>query len=397
MLRSLQIPGFLWMTFSAVLVSAPMANAQPAPSPQPAPVKTAEQQYKNIKVLTGLRADQINITMHGISAELGVECVHCHVWEEWDKDVKPRKEVARRMITMVRDMNKTYFGGANVVTCYTCHRGNPRPVGTATLPDTLGLRGLTEAAPPLPVEEKPRTRPSYPSAEAIISKYVEALGGEAAIRNVTSRVIRARRDLPTAPAGLTPVLADVEIYQQAPNLNIMISKAEKFTLSEGFDGEVAWTRSATGVLNNLPEPEQQRAKRRSDFYESLNLAKNYDRMQVAGIEKVNGHDAYVVIATPRGDTAERLYFDVNTGLLLRRWWSLPTLLSAYPYQIDFDDYRKTKSGVLVPFVTRMLPAGPRLEAVSTSTLQIIEVRDNVPIEAGKFARPESKAPSSPGQ
>ena len=360
-------------------------------------MKTAEQQYKNIKALTGLRADQILLTMHGISGELGVECVHCHIWEEWDKDVKPPKEVARRMITMVRELNKTYFAGANVVTCYSCHRGNPRPVGTAILPDTAGLRGLTEAAPPLPVEEKPRTRPSYPSPEAIISKYVEALGGESAIRSVTSRVIRAKRDLPTAAGGLIPVLADVEIYQQAPNLNVMISKAEKFTLTEGFDGEAAWAQNAAGVVNNLPEPEQQRAKRRSDFYESLNLAKNYDRMQVAGVEKVNGHEAYVLVATPRGDTAERLYFDVTTGLLLRRWWSLPTVLSIYPYQVDFDDYRKTNSGVLVPFVTRMIPGAPRQESVSNSTLQVIEVRDNVPIEAGKFARPASKAPPGPGR
>ena len=385
------------MTFGAMLVCAGIASGQTTQPTQPAPVKTAEQQYKNIKVLTGLRADLINLTMHGITAELGVECVHCHIWEEWDKDVKPTKEIARRMITMVREMNKTYFAGANVVTCYTCHRGNEHPVGTAILPDTAGLRGMTEAAPPLPVEEKPRKRPSYPSPEAIISKYVEALGGESALRSVTSRVIQAKRDLPTGAGGLIPVLADIEIYQQAPNLKVMISKAEKFTLSEGFDGVAAWAQNAAGVVNNLPEPEQQRTKRRSDLYESLNLAKNYDRMQVAGIEKVNGHDAYVVVATPRGDTAERLYFDVKTGLLLRRWWTLPTVLSVYPYQVDFDDYHRTNSGVFVPFIARMIPGAPRQEAVANSTLQVIEVRDNVAIDAGKFARPAAKTLAGPGR
>lgn len=395
-------PTFLPLRFAGVILGAVLATAglaagQPSPPAQPATVKTAEQQYKNIKALTGLRADQILLTMHGISGELGVECVHCHIWEEWDKDVKAPKEVARRMITMVRELNKTYFAGANVVTCYTCHRGNARPVGTAILPDTVGLRGLTETAPPLPVEEKPKTRPSYPSPEEIISKYVRALGGETAIRSVTSRLIRAKRDLPTAAGGLIPVLANVEIYQQAPNLNVMISKAEKFTLAEGFDGEVAWTQNIAGVVNNLPEPDQQRTKRRGDFYESLNLAKNYDRILVTGIDKVNGHDAYVVVATPRGDTVERLYFDVNTGLLLRRWWTLPTVLSAYPYQMDFDDYRKTNSGVLVPFITRMVPGAPRQESVSNSTLQVIEVKDNVPIEAGRFARPVSKSPTGSGR
>ena len=46
---------------------------------QPATVKTAEQQYKNIQVLKGMPVDQFNMSMHAISAELGVECGYCHV------------------------------------------------------------------------------------------------------------------------------------------------------------------------------------------------------------------------------------------------------------------------------------------------------------------------------
>src|SRR5579864_3341862 len=107
--------------------------------PQQNAVRSAEQQFKNIKALTGTRADQLNVTMHGIAGALGVDCVHCHVWDQWELDVKPTKEVARRMITMVRQVNKEYFGGAQVVTCYTCHRGSPRPLSTALLPDTIGL------------------------------------------------------------------------------------------------------------------------------------------------------------------------------------------------------------------------------------------------------------------
>ena len=379
---------------SGIAIASLMAFGQQQPAP---PFRTAEQQFKNIKVLTGLRADQMNLTMHGITAELGTECVLCHIWEEWDKDVKPTKEIARRMITMVRDMNRTYFGGNNVVTCYTCHQGHEHPVAVALLSDPTSMRAINEAAPPLPVEEKPKIRPSYPSVDSILAKYVQALGGESALRNVTSRVIHARRDLPTAAGGLIPVLTDVEIYQQAPNLNVMISKAEKFTVAEGFDGASAWTQSAAGVASNLPEPDQQRARRRADFHESLNLAKNYERMQVTGIEKVNGHDAYVLSATPHGDTAERLYFDINTGLLLRRWWTLPTMLSVYPYQMDFDDYRKTNSGVLVPFVIRIVPGSPRVESITNSTLQVIDVQDNVPIDRARFERPAAKPASEPSR
>lgn len=360
-------------------------------------VRTAEQQFKNIKALTGTRADQLNVTMHGIAGALGVDCVHCHVWDQWDLDVKPAKEVARRMITMVRQVNKEYFGGAQVVTCYTCHRGSPHPLGTAVLPDTIGLRGISEPAPPLPTVEVVKEPPSFPSPESILAKYVQVVGGEQAIRKITSRVTIAKRDYPAGPAGLAPVTAEVEIYEQAPNFTATISKAEKFTVSEGYDGEAAWSQNVAGVVSNLPEPDQQRAKRSADFYESLDLAKSYERMEVSSIEKVNGREAYVLIGYPHDDSPEKLFFDIKTGLLLRRSAILPGPLLAYPYEIDYDDYRKTDSGVMFPFVIRTVPAYPRAEAVTNSTLQALEVKENVAIDANRFTRPASKSPAAPGR
>jgi hypothetical protein len=191
---------------------------------------------------------------------------------------------------------------------------------------------------------------------------------------------------------LEPVLANVEIYQQAPNLTVMISKAEKFTVSEGYDGQAAWAQNMNGGVNNLPEPDQQRAKRTADFYESLDLAKNYERMEVSGIDKVNGKEAFVVVAYPQNDTPERLYFDTKTGFLLRRLTFLPSSLGDFPYAVDYDDYKKT-GGVMFPFVIRTTPSSPRNEAATNSTLQILQVRENVPIDPGKFTKPAPKAPA----
>lgn len=391
MVSVLTVGGSFGLALAAVVLAFGQQQAQ-APAGQ---VRMAEQQYKNIKVLNGTPANQLNLAMHGIAGSLGVDCVHCHTWEQFDKDGKPAKEVARRMITMVREMNDKFFGGAQMVTCYTCHRGSTRPVSTRIIADTLSMRGISQPPPPLPVEEVVKEPPTYPSPDAILAKYVQALGGEAAIRKVTSRTITAKRDYPFGAAGLTPVPATVEIYQQAPNLTVMISKAEKFTVSEGYDGQAAWAQGMNGNVNNVPEPDQQRAKRTSDFYESLDMAKNYSRFEVTGIEKINGRDAYEMVAYPQGDTPERLYFEVKTGLLLRRLTYLPTSLGNFPYAVDYDDYRKT-GGVMFPFIIRQSPSTPRNEASTVSTLQILQVRDNQPIDASKFTRPPSKAPAGGG-
>ena len=97
-----------------------------------------------------------------------------------------------------------------------------------------------------------------------------------------------------------------------------------------------------------------RAARAADFYEPLNLKREYPQLTVRGIEKVNGRDAYLVVGVPQGEKPESLYFDTQTGLLLRKQTVLPTPIGDSPFQMDFDDYRDTGSGVKVPFLIRVI-------------------------------------------
>ncbi|MEW6735479.1 MAG: c-type cytochrome [Acidobacteriota bacterium] len=88
-----------------------------------------EKAYKNIQVLKGLPSDQLMVVMKSFTESLGVSCTHCHVSmsvDEADKDDKPAKQTARKMLTMVREINKGY-PTAGQVTCFTCHRGSVKP------------------------------------------------------------------------------------------------------------------------------------------------------------------------------------------------------------------------------------------------------------------------------
>ena len=86
--------------------------------------KTAEQVYKNIKVLNGIPADQVTPTMRLIARSLGVTCEFCHDAMDRSKDGLEAKETARKMIKMVRDINTNSFGGRPQVACNTCHNGH---------------------------------------------------------------------------------------------------------------------------------------------------------------------------------------------------------------------------------------------------------------------------------
>jgi hypothetical protein len=361
---------------AGVLVIAALAGQPAAAQVSPANEgKKAEEVYKNIKVLRGTPANELNQSMHLMKAAVGLDCLYCHIEREWEKDVKPAKDVARQMIVMMNDINARQFNGRQVVTCNTCHNGHPAP---ASMPSFPVLEPVTTP------------KPALPTVDQVLAKYVQALGGEQALRKVTSRAITASQYIPTGPGGVIPTPAAVERLQKAPNLMITTYRAPAFTIADGFDGTAAWTQNQAGRVAEPVKLDSGRAARGADFYEPLNLKQEYAQLTVRGIEKINGRDTYLVVGVPVGDKPESLYFDTQTGLLLRKQTVLPTPIGDSPFQIDFDDYRDTGSGVMVPFVTHLSPAGARTELAPEATLRVIKVEDNTAIDNAKFAKPVSK-------
>ena len=118
---------------AASTADAGQPNAGPAvdlPSLEPLPggnkEERTEQKYKNIQILKGLPSDRLMSVMFAFRSSLGVDCTFCHVKDQWDKDDKENKQVARKMIKMVQTDNQQ-LGGIGRVTCYTCHKGQQRP------------------------------------------------------------------------------------------------------------------------------------------------------------------------------------------------------------------------------------------------------------------------------
>ncbi len=99
---------------------------------------------KNVKVLPKSTVGrELQRTMFGFTAGLGVRCTYCHVGEEgkdfseydFASDDKPEKNQARIMIKMMNAINTEYLvefhkdnRASLEVTCITCHRGNSRPI-----------------------------------------------------------------------------------------------------------------------------------------------------------------------------------------------------------------------------------------------------------------------------
>jgi hypothetical protein len=88
--------------------------------------------FKNLKVFPKeMTRQQLMGIMQGWTRALGVQCDHCHVMGEMDKDEKPEKDVTRAMVKMMQNLraNANDFLPDNriqKVSCWTCHRGSAK-------------------------------------------------------------------------------------------------------------------------------------------------------------------------------------------------------------------------------------------------------------------------------
>lgn len=327
--------------------------------------KTAEQVYKNIQVLTGLPASELDGVMSFMSAALGVGCTHCHT-NPWDSDVKSTKHAARRMILMTRAINKENFSSNPAITCYTCHRGqhNTEPVPPSEL-----------ATNPPPDRTVAAATPNLPPTDEIIDRYIRAIGGQVAIEKLTTRVSRGSET--TTNRMTPPQTLPIEIQQKAENKILVIRKTPHGEVFEGFNGSAGWIKDEGGH-REMGDKRLAEIKRDSDFLRYLKIRQSYPQMRVLTKERVGDREAYVIGATSRDDTRERLYFDTQTGLLIRKYVAFKTALGTIPEVTDFEDYREV-NGIKLPFVIAW--SRPPFGA----TRKFTAVKLNLPIDDVRFA------------
>jgi hypothetical protein len=343
----------------------------------------AEDYYKNIQVLKGVPASQIVPMMEYMRAALGgIRCQYCHnPPPAFEKDDKPQKAMGRKMLQMVMDINKNTFGGATTVTCFTCHRGSTDPVGTPAIPEE------TAAKP----AEAPKAA-DLPSADDVISKYVAALGGEAAIRKVNSRLVTGTLD--AGEVGGAGGIEDAkgvsfELDQKAPGMSVLFVRDPKDMTASGYDGSAGWIQNPAGKVGDLSGPKLGRAKRDADIYEPLDLKKEYFRLSVRGIEKIDGHDTYHVTALPAGELPVELFFDAQSGLLVRKIFLDPNPVGDDPTNVDYSDYRATPNGAKFPYTIKSYSLPPNSRGAD-ATMHVAKIQENVAIDNSRFAKPAAK-------
>ncbi len=349
----------------------------------------AEEVFKNVQVLKGIPADQFMGTMGVFSAALGMSCEDCHAandskWENYALDNSPRKQTARRMVTMMSAINKNYFNGRQMVTCYSCHRGSDRPKVTTSLAAVYG------GSPEDDEEDVIRQAPGAPPADQLLDKYVQALGGAARIAGLTSFVATGT----SSGYGPESQKRPVEIFAQAPNRRTFIIHTDNGDSTTTFDGRSAWIAAPLRPIPVLPLTggELFGARLDAELAFPAHIRQAFSQWRVGRPAMIDGRKVEVVQGTTSdGAAMATFHFDAGSGLLVRliRYASSP--VGRLTTQVDYSDYRDV-DGVKMPFkwTTTWLDGRENVE--------LSEIRPNVTINPARFNKPSpSVAPSNGGK
>ena len=359
------------------LLGSVLTASQAAPQETPL---LADQYFKNVQVLKGLRVDEFLDTMGMFAAATGLNCTDCHVpesggsWERYADDNR-LKTTTRAMVGIMTAINKQYFGGRQGVTCYSCHNGNRRPKVIPSL-------AVQYAVDPLNEDPYEILQPASgaPSIDAVLDRYVGAVGGAARLKGLTTLVAEGTYtgfdDFDEYP---------VQVFAKAPNQRTTILHSQYGDITTTFDGRSGWQASP---IETKPAPvialtggNLEGTALEAELSFPGQITQVLTNWIVGPLTVIGDREARIVQGRKASGTPIKLYFDEESGLLVRLVrYSSESPVGRVPTQVDFEDYRDV-SGIKFPFKwTSTWTNGQTVH-------QLKNVQINPTIPAATFARP----------
>jgi hypothetical protein len=359
---------------------APSSAAQTAARQGATPVRRGpvmvEDVFKNVQALKGITVDEFMGTMGIMSASLGLCCNDCHPGAGtdevvWEADTEPRKVIARNMVVMMQAINRDNFSGRQVVTCWTCHRLRLTPVETPRLDQFYG-----EAITELDAVVSPAA--GVPTPMQVLDRYLQAIGGAEKAAGLTSIAATGK----VVAFGSFGGGGNFEYFAQAPDKRAMLSHLPDGESNRTFDGRAGWFAIPLAVVPKYPLTGGELDGARLDAQLSFpaEIAHSLTGLRVGPVTELNGKEVYLLQGNGLRGSFASLYFDRESGLLVRIIRYTPSKIGKVPTQVDYADYRDV-NGIKFPhrWIVTWLDGRDEFD--------FGDVKFNVPIDAAKFGEP----------
>ncbi|HEX6730966.1 MAG TPA: hypothetical protein VF074_13170 [Pyrinomonadaceae bacterium] len=229
-----------------------------------------------------------------------------------------------------------------------------------------------------------RSEPTATSAQSteqvalvdqIFTRYTEAVGGQEAIDRVTSYKTKGTFELLGRRGA-------IEVWGKDPNKNLTIIEFPLIgTVKKGFDGQTQWAQTPAGTVSDSSEQEIAEVERDAEIYRAGKIKSLYQQVKLESKARLSGRDVYMVEGIPAKGPSEKLFFDVENGLLVR--WDMarkhPKRGTVF-VKVHLSDY-KDIDGVKVPHKVRFA-----FESFNF-TITVDELQHNIAIDDAVFRKP----------
>jgi hypothetical protein len=254
-------------------------------------------------------------------------------------------------------------------------RGRVRGVAVAITIAMACLAALSNATAEQSAEPPPATSPS---PEAILARYVEAVGGREACARVTNRLSKGTLEIPNQ--GIT---LELTVSQARPNRILVISESEMVgRIARGTDGETAWEITGMTGPRILKGAEKAEMLREAALDRLVRWRDYYESAEPGESGEVEGHPCDSVILQPKTGESQSICFDRETGLPAKVIATVEGPMGKVPVESYPSDYRSV-DGLLVPFRTRANVLGQQRLITVSSVEHNVELSPDlfdVPVE-----------------
>lgn len=231
---------------------------------------------------------------------------------------------------------------------------------------------------------RPGTSETSPAASAspteqakidqILKRYEEALGGRAAIDGIKSLKMKGTFQI----AGMTGTVAS---WRKEPDKTLSVVEFPGGTLKKGFDGETRWVQTPVGTFTDNSPQEIAQVERDAEVFSAGKIRSLFESMKLESKAWLKSGDVYVIEGSPVKGPAEKLFFDVENGLLVR--WDMARRVpnrGIVFVKVHLEDYRDV-GGVKMPFNVRFA-----FESFSFQ-IKVDEIEHNIAIDDAVFRKP----------
>lgn len=212
---------------------------------------------------------------------------------------------------------------------------------------------------------------ALPSGRVVIRRFIEAVGGEAAIKRQAGRHVVGKFDVPAQ--GIS---GDLELYAAPPDrIAVSVSIPGIGIVRTGYDGTVAWNMNPMLGPRMLDGLERAQLAQEADFESALYPDRLFTALETEAEEEFDGAACYRVKVTTADGESYVEFFDKATGLQRGTRRSQGSPMGDVETVSVLSDWREV-DGVKIPFKSVQRAMGIE-QVVTILTVETMAVPDSV--------------------